>query len=109
MDLTKNVIQALPKVELHTHLDGSLCASRIVELAKEFGYNDLPSFDPVELEEWFYKSAYSGNLKDYLAGFVHTTTLMKTKEAFQILIPGWWINGKITHLMRCFRKNLGIA
>lgn len=51
MDLTKNVIQALPKVELHTHLDGSLRASRIVELAKEFGYNDLPSFDPVELED----------------------------------------------------------
>ncbi len=78
VDLTKNVIQALPK-ELHTHLDGGLRASRIVELTKEFGYNDLPSFDPVELEEWFYKSAYSGNLKDYLAGFVHTTTLMQTK------------------------------
>ena len=44
--LTLDQIRAAPKVLLHDHLDGGLRPATIVELARDIGYNDLPSTDP---------------------------------------------------------------
>lgn len=75
-----SVLASLPKVELHDHLDGGLRPATIVELAGQIGH-ELPTTDPVELEQWFYDAANSGDLPTYLTTFDHTTAVMQTKEA----------------------------
>ena len=44
MDL--EAIRKLPKVLLHDHLDGGLRPMTVVELAREVGYDRLPTTDP---------------------------------------------------------------
>lgn len=74
------LIQALPKVELHDHLDGGLRPETIVELAEGIGH-ELPTSDPAELKQWFYDAANSGDLPTYLTMFDHTTAVMQTAES----------------------------
>lgn len=78
--IDNKVLAALPKVELHDHLDGGLRPATIVELAAEIGY-ELPTTDPQELEKWFYDAANSGDLPTYLTTFDHTTAVMQTRES----------------------------
>jgi len=78
---TEQIIQSVPKVLLHDHLDGGLRPETIIELAKEIKYTKLPTTDPVELAEWFHRGANKGNLVEYLQGFEHTCAVMQTKEA----------------------------
>lgn len=80
---TENIIREVPKVLLHDHLDGGLRSETIIELAKDQGYNKLPTNDPVELAEWFHRGANKGNLVEYLQGFEHTCALMQNKEALE--------------------------
>ena len=62
---TEKVIRDVPKVLLHDHLDGGLRPQTIIELAKEQGYDKLPTEDPGELAEWFHRGANKGNLVEY--------------------------------------------
>ena len=62
MFLDKSTIQALPKVLLHEHLDGSMRPQTIIELAKDAKYTKLPTADPAALADWFYQGAYRGDL-----------------------------------------------
>ncbi|WP_338701185.1 adenosine deaminase [Streptomyces sp. Q6] len=85
MHLSDNVtvadwIRRAPKVALHDHLDGGLRPATIIELARESGYEGLPSEDPVELAAWFRDAADSGSLERYLTTFAHTCAVMQTKE-----------------------------
>ena len=48
MKLTSEIIQRLPKAELHCHLDGSLRVKTIIELAQIQGV-ELPSKDEADL------------------------------------------------------------
>lgn len=82
MTVEQTIMQA-PKVLLHDHLDGGLRPQTIIELAKDLRYNKLPTKDPGELGEWFYRGANKGNLVEYLQGFEHTTAVMQTKEALE--------------------------
>ena len=45
--LSEEQVRRAPKVLLHDHLDGGLRPSTVVELAHEFGYDDLPTTDVV--------------------------------------------------------------
>ncbi|WP_312856690.1 adenosine deaminase [Arthrobacter mobilis] len=72
--------RSLPKVSLHDHLDGGLRPATIIELAADVGH-ELPSTDPVALDQWFRESADSGSLVRYLETFEHTVAVMQTKEA----------------------------
>ncbi|TKK88316.1 adenosine deaminase [Herbidospora galbida] len=74
-------IRQAPKVLLHDHLDGGLRTETIIELARETGYDKLPSTDPAELDAWFRASADSGSLERYLETFAHTVGVMQTREA----------------------------
>jgi len=83
-ELTRVVsIRKLPKVLLHEHLDGGLRPATVIELAKDTGYQGLPTTDPDDLADWFHRGAQRGNLPEYLEGFEHTTGVMQTPEALE--------------------------
>jgi adenosine deaminase len=71
------VINDLPKVSLHDHLDGGLRPSTIIELAETDGV-DLPTTDSAALGEWFADQSNSGSLVEYLKTFDVTTAVMQT-------------------------------
>ena len=41
MELTREILQRMPKVLLHDHLDGGLRPGTVIELAKEYGVSAL--------------------------------------------------------------------
>ncbi|MEM9079261.1 MAG: adenosine deaminase [Verrucomicrobiota bacterium] len=83
-DLLKAVsMKELPKVLLHEHLDGGLRPQTVVDLAKECGYDKLPTHDAIELGKWFNEGARRGSLPLYLEGFRHTTAVMLTAGALE--------------------------
>lgn len=79
----EKVINELPKVLLHDHLDGGLRTSTIIELARDEGYKKLPRSEPGELAEWFHRGANKGNLVEYLQGFEHTCGVMQSRESLE--------------------------
>ncbi|MGA7629753.1 MAG: adenosine deaminase [Terriglobales bacterium] len=83
MKFDKQLLQSLPKVLLHEHLDGVLRPRSVVELAKEAGYRELPTADPEALAQWFFRGANQGSLAKYLEGFAHTIAVMQTEEALE--------------------------
>ncbi|MBN1299799.1 MAG: adenosine deaminase [Melioribacteraceae bacterium] len=80
---TKEIINGVPKVQLHDHLDGGLRPETIIELAKDIKYKKLPTEDPGELQEWFFRGANKGNLVEFLEGFEHTCAVLQTKESLE--------------------------
>lgn len=80
---TQEIVNLVPKVLLHDHLDGGLRPQTVIELAKDIKYNKLPTKDPVELAHWFHRGANKGNLVEYLQGFEHTCAVMQTREALE--------------------------
>jgi adenosine deaminase len=83
MKLDRAVLQTLPKVLLHEHLDGVLRPQTIIELAKSNDYDQLPTQNPEELARWFHQGANQGSLPKYLEGFAHTIAVMQTEEALE--------------------------
>lgn len=83
MKLDRTVLQSLPKVLLHEHLDGVLRPRTVVALAESAGYADLPTKDPEELARWFHQGANQGSLAKYLEGFRHTIAVTQTEEALE--------------------------
>ena len=80
--MDRAVLQRLPKVELHNHLDGGLRIQTVLELARDQGYAGLPAQDEDELRRWFYRGG-SGSLERYLAGFEHTVAVLQTAPAIR--------------------------
>jgi adenosine deaminase len=83
MKLDRTVLQSLPKVLLHEHLDGVLRPQTIIELAKDAKYSGLPHQEPQALAQWFHLGANQGSLAKYLEGFAHTIAVMQTAEALE--------------------------
>jgi adenosine deaminase len=81
--LTSDLIRLAPKVVLHDHLDGGLRASTVAELAREIGYDELPTLDPDDLAAWFIADARGSDLVHYLEGFAHTTAVMQTRDQIE--------------------------
>ena len=79
MRLDERVLQALPKVLLHEHLDGVLRPTTVIELARAADYDKLPNEDPRALAHWFHRGANQGSLPKYLEGFAHTIAVMQTE------------------------------
>src|SRR3546814_14403086 len=79
--LTLEQIRQAPKVLLHDHLDGGLRPSTVIELARETGYDDLPTTDEAELAAWFTAGAARQDLVLYLETFAHPVGVMQTKDA----------------------------
>ncbi len=76
------MVNKIPKVELHDHLDGGVRPETVIELAKKYNI-DLPSNNADELTTWFARGADRKNLSLYLEGFSVTLSVMQTAEALQ--------------------------
>jgi adenosine deaminase len=76
-------ISTYPKVLLHDHLDGGLRPQSVIELANEYGYKSLPSYDAVELASWFNRGAKRNDLVLYLETFAHTVGVMQHRDAIE--------------------------
>lgn len=78
---TEALLAALPKTDLHCHLDGSLRIPTLIELAKERGVA-LPSDNESGLRELVFKPKYR-DLPDYLHGFAYTTAVLTDEDALE--------------------------
>lgn len=76
------VFQALPKTDLHVHLDGSLRLETILELGREQGIA-LPADNPEGLGEAIGCGRYFGSLAEYLKGFEITLRVLQTEAALE--------------------------
>jgi len=79
--LTTETINRAPKALLHDHLDGGLRPQTIVDLAREFHYDDLPTTDPGELAAWMRRGADRKSLELYLETFAHTVGVLQERDA----------------------------
>jgi adenosine deaminase len=78
---TLDAIRRAPKVLLHDHLDGGLRTETIVDLARDSGYQGLPTTDAGNLRAWFHEASDSGSLERYLETFNHTFGVMQSRES----------------------------
>lgn len=78
MKITRELIEKIPKTDLHLHLDGSIRIETLIELAKDGGI-ELPSYTVEGLKETVFKDNYK-DLDDYLKGFGYTCSVMRKKE-----------------------------
>ncbi len=78
---SEDFIRAIPKTDLHVHLDGSLRLSTLIELAKEKRIH-LPSSTEEGLNELVFKPSYA-NLEEYLQGFGWTLKVMQDTEGLE--------------------------
>lgn len=74
-------LRAMPKTDLHLHLDGSLRLPTLIELASERNV-ELPSQTAEGLLELVFKENYR-DLPDYLHGFVYTCAVMSDGESLE--------------------------
>ena len=75
------LLLALPKTDLHVHLDGSLRLGTLIELAKARGV-ELPSYTEEGLKAQVFKPAYA-SLPEYLEGFAYTCAVLQDAEALE--------------------------
>src|SRR5262249_19578471 len=78
--LTLEVIEKLPKTDLHSHLDGSLRLQPILELADKQKVK-LPADDPDRLFKHIYAGERCRSLDDYLKAFDITLSVLQTEDA----------------------------
>ncbi|WIY82152.1 adenosine deaminase [Propionimicrobium sp. PCR01-08-3] len=78
----------LPKVSLHDHLDGGLRPQTMIEIADEIGHR-LPASSADELGDWFFATANSGSLAQYLTTFDHTTACMQRADDLRRVAREW--------------------
>lgn len=76
------VFEALPKTDLHVHLDGSLRLGTILDIAQKQGIR-LPAEDPAGLSQAIGCGKNFGSLVDYLRGFDITLEVMQTSDALE--------------------------
>lgn len=78
MNNIENLINQIPKCDLHVHLDGSFRLKTLIELAKKKKVI-LPSYTEDGLKELIYKETYK-DLPDYLKGFYFPMQVMNEPE-----------------------------
>ena len=80
MEIPFDLLEKLPKTDLHVHLDGSLRIPTIIDLAKKQNI-ELPSLDEQQLAQKVMTGKNCKNLAEYLSGFEITLSVMQDEEA----------------------------
>ncbi len=78
--VSEELLRALPKTDLHCHLDGSLRVGTILELAERQKVK-LPAETPDGLARALHQGQICRNLEDYLTAFDITLSVLQTEEA----------------------------
>ncbi len=79
VEVTEELLHALPKTDLHCHLDGSLRIATLLELAEKGGVR-LPADNPEGLARAIHMGQVCDNLEDYLTAFDITLSVLQTEE-----------------------------
>ncbi len=82
IEVTEELIQQLPKTDLHCHLDGSCRVETLLELAQEQKVH-LPYNDYDKLRAHLEVGDKCKNLVDYLKGFAVTLSVMQEPYAIE--------------------------
>jgi adenosine deaminase len=75
---SSDFLRAMPKADLHLHLDGSLRPSGLIDMAKRSKV-ELPSYSEEGLFDLVFKDSYQ-NLGEYLHGFQYTCAVLRDME-----------------------------
>ena len=78
-EISEAFLLAVPKTDLHVHLDGSVRIDTLICLAQAAQIN-LPSYTEAGLRDLVFKDRYP-NLGEYLRGFEYMTAVLQTEEA----------------------------
>lgn len=105
MEIPFELIQRLPKTDLHCHLDGSLRLDTILDLAKKQGVT-LPTFDRGELFRMVYAGDHVTSLDDYLRAFDITLSVLQDEEAlervaYELAVDAWNENVRYLEVRYC--------
>ncbi|MBW8772501.1 MAG: adenosine deaminase, partial [Gemmatimonadetes bacterium] len=79
--MTPELLRALPKAELHIHLDGCLRPATMIDLARAAKVS-LPATDAAALARWMLVDD-ARDLEDYLKRFDVTIALLQDPEAIE--------------------------
>jgi adenosine deaminase len=80
LPVTEEILRALPKTDLHCHLDGSLRVETILDLAERQKVR-LPADTPEGLARAIHMGETCASLEDYLVAFDVTLAVLQTEEA----------------------------
>jgi adenosine deaminase len=80
IEVTEELLHALPKTDLHCHLDGSMRLKTILELAEQQKIK-LPADDIDGLAQAIHMGQMCKSLEEYLVAFDVTLSVLQTAEA----------------------------
>jgi adenosine deaminase len=78
--IDRDFVRAMPKTDLHCHLDGSLRPETILELARKDGA-DVPATTAEDVRRLLHAGEMCEDLVDYLKAFDYSCRVLQTEES----------------------------